>query len=118
MRVSKCCGKGYTMEVIRAIILASDRVIKPQTPGQIQEKTPICRGCLEPCQLVLKGYETKPWGGAIYCQTCARRLLTSGRVPKDELRYPAGGGIKEPKTTCWGCGKTTMLAEASTLVER
>ena len=115
MKVSKCCGRRYTMEVVRTIILASDRVIKPQTPGQIPEGTPICCGCGEPCGIVMEGEHTKPYEGGIYCQTCARRMAQ--RIPRGlMLRYPAQRD--NIKATCWGCGKTTGLQEASELVKQ
>ena len=116
--VSKCCGQKYTMEVIRAVFLADGRSIPLQTSGQIPEETPVCCGCGEPCKITHKGEETKPSVGGVYCQTCARRIQASGRVPEGcELRYPAGGGTKAHKATCWGCGKTVEFRELSMLVE-
>lgn len=115
--VSKCCGRKYTIEAVRCIILTDGRVIALQTPGQIPEETPVCCGCHEPCGTVPKGEETRPFEGAVYCQTCARRIGASGRVPEElRLQYPASPVASEG--TCWGCGKTVRFQEASTLVKR
>jgi len=117
--VSKCCGRKYTMEIIWSVILADSRIIPLQTPGMPPEETSVCCGCYEPCRTVLEGEEMKPTEGGIYCQTCARRMSRSKRVPKQfELRHPAGGGTKSPKATCWGCGRIMELSGASILVKR
>lgn len=115
--VSKCCGRKYTMEVICSITYADGRVIELQSPGPLVEETPVCCGCQEPCQIVLKGEETEPYEGGIYCQGCARRLFKSRRTPNGlALRYPASGSSK--KMTCWGCGKTIKITEASEMVKK
>ena len=114
--VSKCCGKKYTMRVIRTVVYASGETIELQTPGQPLEETPVCCGCREPTRPVLKGEEMKPTDGGVYCQTCVRRLTKSKRVPKGlVLRYPVSNGSKE--MTCWGCGKTVGLEGAVEMVK-
>ena len=113
--VSKCCGQKYTMEIIWSVILADSKIIPLQTPGRPPEETPVCCGCGEPCAIVMKGEETKPSEGGIYCPTCARRL--AGRIPKGlVLKYPAP--YKGKETVCWGCGRTVALREASELIKQ
>ena len=114
--VSKCCGGKYTMETIRAIIYADGRTIEVQSNNSLPEETPICSECCEPCEIVLKGEEMEPSEGGVYCQTCARRLTKSKRVPKGfVLRYPVSDGSK--KMTCWGCGRTVKLEGAIEMVK-
>ena len=116
--VSKCCGRKYTMEVIRTITYADGRKISLQSPGPLLDETSVCCGCHEPCGIVLRGEEMKPTEGGVYCQTCARRLTKSERIPEGlALRFPAGGGTKSPETTCWGCGKIIKLEIAIAMVK-
>lgn len=52
--------------------------------------------------------------GAIYCQTCAGKLLGSRDL---RLRFPASHD-KDKKGTCGGCGETVRLREASQVIKK
>ena len=54
--------------------------------------------------------------GQIYCQECVS--IISGRVPIEfAVQFPASHD-KIAKGTCWGCGETVRLCEASKVVKK